>query len=243
MKVAKLSPCGFAGPTDGLSLTVLRSSDPGREQAEQFIHRVFALGYGANVTLYMPKIMILRSQEQQLLAALGIRFAQSNNLFLEQYLDGPAEQVVAGAAHTAVARSSVVELGNLASHQRGGLRCLIIGLTAYLKGAGIKWATFTAVPAVRNAFVKMGIPLFDLGFADRTRLPRAAADWGTYYDHQPRVVAGNVEAAYDYIAGALSAGTMELSSCCLWEGAFRMGIERRSSGGLGLTGALKNAGC
>ncbi len=224
MTLAAVSPCGFSGAS-GLSLNITRNNDLDRLEAEQFIHDVFARAYGADVKHFMPRLMVLQSEERRLLAALGIRFAHSGGLFLENYLEVPVEQAVARAAHTAVARSSVAELGNLASYQRGGLRCLIIGLTAYLKGAGVKWATFTAVPAVHNAFVKMGIPLYELGFADPARLGGEAAHWGTYYDHKPRVVAGNVEAAYDYIASALSQGAVEASSCCLWKNAYRMGRE------------------
>lgn len=243
MTTATVSPCGFSSQPSELGLEVLRNNDLGRAQAEQYIHEVFARVYSADVKHFMPQLMVLRSESNEFLAALGIRFAQTAPLFLEQYLDVPVEQAVARAAQTAVARSSVVELGNLASLQRGGLRCLIIGLTAYLKGAGAKWATFTAVPAVYNAFVKMGIPLFELGPADASRVIGGAADWGTYYDHSPRVVVGNVEAAYEALATVLRPAATVFPSCCLWEGAYRMGRDCAARHGVAPVGALLNAGC
>lgn len=243
MKLATVNPCSFAGNTAELDLKVLPINHLERPAAEQFIRAVFGRAYGANVTHFLPQIMALRSEESGLLAALGLRFAQTNTLFLEQYLEVPVEQAIAAAAHTAVARSTVTELGNLASFQRGGLRCLIIGLTAYLKGAGVKWAAFTAVPAVLNAFVRMGIPLHELGPADPSRLVGGAAEWGSYYEQKPRVVAGNVEAAYEYLNGELSKGALEIAPCCLWDGALRMGRERSVHRAAHSAQTVLSAGC
>ena len=49
---------------------------------------------------------------------------------------------------------------------------------------------FTAVPALRNASGKLGIHLEWLCPADKNRLdPAQQAEWGSYYDHNPQVMA------------------------------------------------------
>jgi hypothetical protein len=62
---------------------------------------------------------------------------------------------------------------------------------------------FTAVPALRNSFLSLGIPLVTLAAADGARLDAAArAEWGSYYEQSPQVIAVNVGAAFETLCEA-----------------------------------------
>ena len=61
-----------------------------------------------------PTLMALRSSSGRLLAALGLRDPINERLYLEQYLDQAAEQVLAAAADCEVDRRELIEVGNFA---------------------------------------------------------------------------------------------------------------------------------
>ena len=55
---------------------------------------------------------------------------------------------------------------------------------------------FTGGPTLRNAFVRLGVPLSQLADARIEDLPEdARTHWGTYYDSRPTVCAVEVAAA------------------------------------------------
>ena len=100
-----------------------------------------------------------------------------------------------------VAREAIVEVGNPTVARPGFARQLIVHLTAYLHQHGPAWVVFSAVPQLRNNFVRLGIPLVHLAIANPERLPATArAAWGTYYDDAPRVTAVKVAAAHAALA-------------------------------------------
>jgi hypothetical protein len=186
-------------PGDPVFPTFVQIHGPGerREEVEQFIRARFSEAWGARVHHFLPRLMSLRDDDGRLLGALGLRPAPGSRLFLEHYLDRPVEQALAAAAGQPVARTGLVEVGNLAVAAPGGGRWLITALTAYLHAAGASWAVFTCGPALRNAFLRLGVVLVDLGGADPASLPPGEADrWGRYYEQGPRVMAARVSQAH-----------------------------------------------
>lgn len=199
-----------------------------REDVEKFIYRVFARAYQADLNHYLPRLMALHNN-QQVIAALGMREASSGPLFLEQYLDLPVEQTIAQLCKAETTREHIMEIGNLASVHRGGLRNLIVALTSYLRGAGADWVVFTAVPAVRKAFEALDLPLHTLAVAEKTRLDEnEQALWGNYYDTQPVVVAGRVEDGYRRLRELIDLEKAMNISCYLWQFAFHAGCRQRN---------------
>jgi hypothetical protein len=101
-----------------------------------------------------------------------------------------------------IKRRSIVEVGNLSISRPGYARHLVYWLTMHLRSTGMQWAVFSAVPALRNNFLRLGIPLFTLGQASPDKLPaETKAAWGTYYDQQPQVTAVSVESAFEALSG------------------------------------------
>lgn len=204
---------------------IVRQGAPERSEVENFIRASFAAAYGARLHHFLPELMRVRDAHRVLLAALGLRTAGSAALFLEQYLEIPIERALAATLDRDVARAGLVEVGNLAVAHAGGTRWLIAALTAYLKGAGLDWAVFTAVPALRNAFARMGIELVAIAPADPRRLAAAErAQWGRYYETGPWVMAANVHRSFDSLTAFLRRTGDRYRLLGLWKRAYAAGI-------------------
>ena len=167
-----------------------------RRATENFIAAGFRKAYGANLGEFMPELMVLRDGAE-LVAACGLRHAAAGPLFLEQYLDPPADELLCRLGEGPVARSRLIEVGNLSVSRPGYARHFVAWLTQHLHGAGMHWALFSAVPALRNNFLRLGIPMVILAAADPQRLPAdKRRNWGSYYDQQPQVTAVHVATAF-----------------------------------------------
>lgn len=174
------------------------AGSPRREEAESFIHDVFAQCYGADVTAFAPNLLLLE-QNHRVIAAAGWRAASTETLFLEHYLDMPIESAMARLAHQPVQRERIVEVGNLASDRRGGSIHAIVTLADCLDRQGYEWVVFTATRELIGIFSRLGLPLLALAPADPARLGETAKAWGRYYDTHPVVVAGKIRLALDRI--------------------------------------------
>lgn len=165
---------------------------PARAAFEDFIAARFSRAYGARVTHFLPHLLGVRDGIARWQAAAGYAAASAQALFLEQYLDLPIECALAVALGRPVARSSIVEVGNLAAVSAGMARALIPQLARHLHRLGYSWVAFTATRALRNTFLRLGLKPLPLTSADPACLPDGGASWGTYYDHDPVVMAGKV---------------------------------------------------
>lgn len=175
---------------------------PGREEAERFIAERYRRDYAATLSHFLPTLVALPAPGGGLLSAAGIAPASAGALFLERYLDAPVEQVISRTLGREVPRSAVLEVGNLASGTPGGGRFMILTLVRLLEGRGLEWITFTATRPLRNSLARLGICAHELAVAQRSALGSEAADWGRYYEHDPRVVACSLHAAWTLLYGA-----------------------------------------
>ncbi|WP_435627161.1 thermostable hemolysin [Candidatus Ferrigenium straubiae] len=164
--------------------------DSDRAEVEQFIGEIFCEAYGAKIRRFKPCLMSLRDQDNKLVAACGFRSAALGPLFLETYLDHPIEVVLAERTGSPVERNDIVEVGNLSVIEPGVARYLITAIIDRLHATSKQWAVFTAVPVVRNAFIKLGLNPVLLGDPDKSRLPvKEQAEWGSYYEQKPQIMA------------------------------------------------------
>ena len=168
-----------------------------RHAAEEFIAAQFLKAYDARISEFMPELMGLYDNGA-LSAACGLREAASESMFLEQYLEGPVETVLGEITGMPAERRTLIEIGNLSISRPGYARHLVCWLTLHLHDIGMEWAVFSAVPALRNNFLRLGIPLVTMAAASADRLPEgSSASWGSYYDQKPLVTAVSVEAAFN----------------------------------------------
>ena len=171
---------------------------PQRALAEGFIGDIFRRHYNAEVKSFAPNLMLLE-RDERIVAAAGWRCAGEDQLFLENYLDTPIETVVARLAGQPVRREAIVEVGNLAADRPGGSVDVIINLARHLDRLGYEWVVFTATHELIGIFGRLGLPPLALAPADPARLGAQAADWGTYYDSKPVVVAGRIRLALEMV--------------------------------------------
>jgi len=164
-----------------------------RLEAESFVARRFSSEYGATVEYFLGR-HILSYDQGELKSVVGYHVADEAPLYLEQYLSAPVEQVIASRrdVNERIDRTSVVEVGNLASISPGSFRRLILSLCRYFHEGLSSWVVFTSTPQLLNTFKKLGLELVFLGNAHERDLESGMEDWGSYYEHKPAVVAGNI---------------------------------------------------
>jgi hypothetical protein len=192
----QIQPAAAGGLTQAASsrpeTALIDASHPRRKDVESFVAQRFLDVHGARINSFMPELLALFDNQGEVLAAVGIRTADTQSLFLEYYLDSPVEQVIAERSGAAGERAGIVEIGNLASRDRRASRALFRILAKRLHNKRFEWAVFTGCSSLHRMFATLGIRTITLGRALQARLPRDQQTWGGYYEDNPRVVAGRV---------------------------------------------------
>ena len=178
----------------------VRAGDPARASLEAFIAQSFHASYGAILSHFCDTLLGCRDGAGQWIAALGYSLGEDGPLFLEQYLDEPVEQAIGSRAGHPVARTGIVEVGNLAAAHPGAARALIVSMTRLLHAQGLHWVAFTATASLLNSFTRLRLKPGVLAAADPCRLADGGRHWGSYYDAQPQVMFGDIRYGYAQLA-------------------------------------------
>ena len=195
---ASAKPPAAAGA--GRTLELVAPDHPERASLEAFIAAEFARVYGATLQHFCHTLAGCRDSAGCWVAALGYTLASEGPLFLEQYLDAPVETGISTCTGRPVARTGIVEVGNLASTDAGAARALIVAMTHQLHCQGLVWVTFTATRALLNSFARLRLAPSVLADADPARLGQAQGAWGSYYATHPQVMFGNIGFGHDQLA-------------------------------------------
>jgi hypothetical protein len=166
---------------------------------EDFIINTYAKVYGAKIGVHYPILMSVRDEGGNILAALGFRYAGNAPLFLEQYLSHPVEQILD------TPRTSITEIGNLASVGGGASIFLFAALSAYLDGKNQTHAVITGTNFIEKRLRSLGLKPTRLAPANPDLLLHKDENWGTYYATKPHVLAGQVACGYRRLQKALGA--------------------------------------
>jgi len=177
------------------SLKLHTPHTPDRAAVEQFIYQRFAHQYGADISAFLP-MLLSAADDKGITAALGFQPASLHRLFLEFYLDCDIETTLGLVTQSDVERQRIVEIGNLASGRQRATQSLFLLLAQILYAAGYEWVVFTANSAVKSWLARLQIPAFVLNEADPKRMPDKGANWGTYYDDKPVVLAANIDRSF-----------------------------------------------
>lgn len=214
--VSTRRPQGFA---NGALIGV---DDARRADTEAFIAQVYRARYGAELSRFLPHLLAFRNAAGGLQAAVGLRSGNEGALFVEQYLDMPAEAAIAQRIGAPVSRDQLVEVGNFGAQTAGDARELILHLTCWLHAAGFRWVLFAATRQLRNAFDRLHLATVELADADASRLTDDHNQWGRYYDAQPKLMFGDIAAGHAYLQrmNTVSKTTMSMPLLpCLAAGA------------------------
>jgi hypothetical protein len=190
----------FIPPSASTRLQLHRVGSARRQEVEAFISAVYRQRYGAELRHFAPMLVGLHDEHGDCVAAAGYRAANGEPLFLERYLSGAVESLLPASAGRRTPRERIVEVGHLVTARAGAGRRLILLLGPHLAAQGFDWVVSTLTQELRNLFVRMGVAPLALGAADPAVLGDEAAQWGSYYDHRPLVLAGRLDAALQMLA-------------------------------------------
>lgn len=183
-------------PSCKAQAVVAARGDERRAALEAFIAQRFARAYGAQVTADHPLIAGLVAPDGEVLAAAGVRFAETGPLFLERYLDQPIEAEVGRVLGGPASRDAIAEIGAFASTHPAWSMQLFEALPPWLAGlAGRRFAVATLRPELARMLGRSGFGLRTIANADPARLGDEASAWGSYYAGAPRIYAGRVGSA------------------------------------------------
>lgn len=188
--VPDMAAAGIAVPGIAVPGIVIAGHGGGETRAalEAFVAREFFQHYGARLETFMPWLLGL-SVDGQLAGVSGMRPAAGNPLFIEQYLDEPVEMALQACTGKAVARNTILEIGNLAGHHIGVNRALFPVLTELTYMRGYSWVVCNATRTVQNSLRRLGIPVVAIQRAEPERLGAARFIWGSYYATESTVIA------------------------------------------------------
>jgi hypothetical protein len=171
-----------------LSLYLVSPHSQASTQLRAFIGERFERAFAARPKIQAPQFLMLTGANHALLAAVGVRSAQHQGLFLEQYLDKPIERYCSPGT----ARRQLVELVHLAGISPWIAHRFFPMVGQWLGATGSEWVCFTATRPVRMLFRQLGLSATNLGQADPERLSDQQADWGRYYHYRPEVLLAHV---------------------------------------------------
>ena len=163
-----------------------------RAEIERFIAERFRDAYGARVSHFCAHLLGARDRAGALQAAAGYTPAGAGALYLEHYLDRPVEKALAALLGERVPRGRIVEVGNLVSAGAGAARRFLPALGRHLASLDHRWVVFTATREVRDLLQRLSYPAHLLAPARPERLPDGGVAWGSYYAHDPSVMAGRL---------------------------------------------------
>lgn len=169
-------------------------ASPTRAAIEHYIQARFLQVHHAQVSHFLPNIISLNCSDNYS-AAVGLSPAANNRLFAESYLADPIEIAIAKQVGGSIARSDIIEIGNLVSTWKGSSLLLFIFIGELIARLGYRWIMFTATREVQALLARLHYVPVVLADADPSVLPDGGASWGRYYDNQPRVMFGDVNPA------------------------------------------------
>ncbi|MDF0542958.1 thermostable hemolysin [Sphingobium sp. H39-3-25] len=171
------------------------------EAVRAFVANRFAEQHGAQPCMNYDRWHVVHAQSEQPMAALAVRSASDEPLFLEAYLRSPIEQAVSSAFGYPVSRDAIVEIGCLAAVPTGAMLTLWNATAASLVGQH-RVAVATLTLPLRKMFARVGLPFVELAPADPDRLHGdMRRRWGSYYDTRPIVCAGEIAAGSAALRG------------------------------------------
>jgi hypothetical protein len=163
---------------------------PQREEAERFVQARFQRAHGAQITTFMPTLLLYKESTGPLWGVTGCRSAATEPLFLERYLAAPIEAAITASTGARVRRHDIVEVGNFASLNPRAATRFVSRLPRLLLEEGHTWIAFTATSSIRRILQHLGARCADLGPADGACVRHGPDQWGRYYSNDPRVLVG-----------------------------------------------------
>jgi hypothetical protein len=160
-----------------------------RSKAERFVKEIYHREYGATLDGFPARMMAILDERGDILCAAGLRSCD-DGFFSERYLDSPIEAALGRLRGEVVRRDRVFEISTFASRSPHSVPCFIGRVIEYGEDAGFEWGFFTLTNRLSLLLNRIGLELSPLGSATSARID-APSSWGSYYETDPKVCAGN----------------------------------------------------
>ncbi|WP_064604333.1 thermostable hemolysin [Photobacterium sp. J15] len=181
---------------NNITLKVIDKLHPLRHEVEQYVANRYEHAFHAHLNEFMPIFLAIYDPQNKLLSACGYRVASKEKLFLEQYLNQPANTLISKRYAEIISRDKLIEFGQLASFSPGMSPIHFMLMTNYLVERGFEWCIFTATDTLYAMMCKLKLNPSVLADANPNDIPNADSVWGSYYQHRPRICCGNILAAH-----------------------------------------------
>lgn len=164
------------------------------EASVVLVKKVYADTFGATVEIDPDYFLsyLERDEEsgrEEVIACTGISSAKQGPLFVERYLDVPAEELIAADLQADCNRAEIMQIGSVASVRATAGAELFKALALVLWAQGCRYAVMTSTQRSLALQRRLGIVFNPIGEADPARLdPDELKNWGTFYDQKPLVV-------------------------------------------------------
>lgn len=164
-----------------------------RSEAERYIKDQFDEHFSAQVIHIQPYLLVMLDQKGGIKAAVGFDGNADQGFFLDQYLEQPIQHLIAEKEATQVANDEIVEVGNLAISNNCDLLSFMFGIGEVLSSMGFRFLVCTGTNSIVKYLCLLEVQPIVIGTAKIERLSDAQqGNWGSYYDHQPQVMYGNL---------------------------------------------------
>jgi len=171
-----------------------------RQIIEQFVQRQYKQHFDAEIHHFFPVLIsVYQSSNDALIGTVGIRYADQDNLFSEQYLSEPVEHILRQQSGASVERSTVIELGHFALAHRRYLEPVVYAIAQFIGQLHVEWTVYTLSQPMVKAVNRIKIPTHFLGFARADKLHDRDNRWGKYYHLKPAVYCSHTATAIDAI--------------------------------------------
>ncbi|HEY4918666.1 MAG TPA: thermostable hemolysin [Xanthobacteraceae bacterium] len=170
-----------------MAFAVVSRSSELRGAVEAAIRTRYWRDYQAALRTWPATLVADVSASGRVECAAGIRFG-GQMLFAEHYLDRPVELALRRETGEAVERERIVEVCHLVAPRAGCALSFVRRLIDFICAADADWAIFTATRPLRRLLARNRMDMVELACADGGRVPDPDY-WGSYFDHDPRVMA------------------------------------------------------
>jgi hypothetical protein len=178
------------------NFSVVTPSDHLRARVEDEIRTTYWERFQARLTR-LPRTLVASVSTSGIIeCAAGVRFSE-HDFFSECYLDLPVEIALQHRFGLPVQRSRIIEVCNLAGRKPGRSQSFIASFIEFAESDEFDWVIFTATKSLRALLERGGLRMTQLARAERFRVANPS-DWGSYYEHDPRVMAVHRDASPGY---------------------------------------------
>jgi hypothetical protein len=178
------------------NFSVVTLTDRLRARVEHEIRTTYWERFQARL-VRLPRTLIANvSASGTIECAAGVRLSD-DDFFSECYLDLPVEIALQHRFGLPVQRRRIIEVCNLAGRKPGRSLPFIASFIAFAESDEFDWVIFTATKSLRTLLERSGLRMTQLARAEHFRVPNPS-DWGTYYEHDPRVMAVHRDASPGY---------------------------------------------